>query len=122
MPNFLVNSRRKSSQLFCAPPAPDRSWSQVGNACLKGNLVRVIEVAVNLGVNRLTAVSPTAERRFGGRATMIIDGGRVIDSQLRRLGLRRSELEHAVRLHGCKTVMTSVKWTAAGSNPAGSWC
>jgi uncharacterized membrane protein YcaP (DUF421 family) len=29
---------------------------------------------------------------------MIIDGGRVIDSQLRRLGLRRSELEHAVRL------------------------
>ena len=60
--------------------------------------MRVIEVAVNLGVNRLTAISPTAERLFGGRATTVIDGGRVIDSQLRRLGLRRSELEHAVRL------------------------
>ena len=59
--------------------------------------MRVIEVAVNLGANRLTAISPTAERVFEGGATMIIDGGRVIDSQLRRLGLRPSELEHAVR-------------------------
>jgi uncharacterized membrane protein YcaP (DUF421 family) len=60
--------------------------------------VHVIEVAVSLGVNRLTAISPTAERLFGGRATTVIGGGRVIDSQLRRLGLRRSELEQAVRL------------------------
>ena len=35
---------------------------------------------------------------FEGRATTVIGGGRVIDSQLRRLGLRPSELEHAVRL------------------------
>ena len=59
-------------------------------ACLKGNLVRVIEFEVNLGVNRLTTISPTAERLFEGRAT-IIDGGRVIDSQSRCLGPRRSE-------------------------------
>ena len=60
--------------------------------------MRVIEFEVNLGVNRLTKISPTAERLFEGRATTVIDGGRVIDSKLRRLGLRRSELEHAVRL------------------------
>lgn len=55
-------------------------------------------VAVNAGINRLTAISPTTERLSVGRATMVIGGGCVIDSQLRRLGLRRSELEHAVRL------------------------
>ena len=49
-------------------------------------------------INRLTTISPTAERLFEGRATTVIDGGCVIDSKLRRLGLRRSQLEHAVRL------------------------
>jgi len=38
--------------------------------------VRVIAFEVNLGVNRLTKISPTAERLFEGRATMIIDGSR----------------------------------------------
>ena len=68
------------------------------NSLLGGMVGAVTLVAVNAGVNRLTAISPTAERLFEGRATMIIDGVRVIDSKLRRLGLRRSELEHAVRL------------------------
>jgi uncharacterized membrane protein YcaP (DUF421 family) len=67
------------------------------NSLLGGMVGAVTLVAVKAGVNRLTAISPTAERLFEGRATMIIDGGRVIDSKLRRLGLRRSELEHAVR-------------------------
>lgn len=49
-------------------------------------------------IETLVAISPTAERLFEGHATMVIDGGRAIDSKLRRLGLRRSELEHAVRL------------------------
>jgi uncharacterized membrane protein YcaP (DUF421 family) len=67
------------------------------NSLLGGMVGAVTLVAVNAGVNRLTAISPTAERLFEGRGTLIVDGGRVIDSQLRRLGLRRSELEHAVR-------------------------
>jgi uncharacterized membrane protein YcaP (DUF421 family) len=67
------------------------------NSLLGGMVGAVTLVAVKAGVNRLTAISPTAERLLEGRATMIIDGGRVIDSKLRRLGLRRSELEHAVR-------------------------
>ena len=68
------------------------------NSLLGGMVGAVTLVAVNAGVNRLTAISPTAERLFEGRATMVIDGGRAIDSKLRRLGLTRSELEHAVRL------------------------
>ena len=89
-------------------------------ACLKGNLVRVIEVEVNLGVNRLTKISPTAERLFEGRATMIIDGSRHrFRIALPRPAAKRASLNTRC---GCKTVMTSVKWTAAGSNPAGSWC
>ena len=68
------------------------------NSLLGGMVGAVTLVAVNAGVNRLTAISPTAERLFEGRATVVIDGGRAIDSKLRRLGLTRSELEHAVRL------------------------
>jgi uncharacterized membrane protein YcaP (DUF421 family) len=68
------------------------------NSLLGGMVGAVTLVAVNAGVNRLTAINPRAERLFEGRATMVIDGGCVIDSQLRRLGLGRSELEHAVRL------------------------
>ncbi len=59
------------------------------NSLLGGMVGAVTLVAVNAGVNRLTAISPTAERLFEGRATMIVDGGRVIDSQLRRLGLQQ---------------------------------
>jgi uncharacterized membrane protein YcaP (DUF421 family) len=68
------------------------------NSLLGGMVGAVTLVAVNAGVNRLTAISPTEERLFEGRATIVIDGGRAIDSKLRRLGLTRSELEHAVRL------------------------
>jgi uncharacterized membrane protein YcaP (DUF421 family) len=53
---------------------------------------------VNTGVNRLIAVSPRAARIFDGQATAVITGGHLIASALRRLGLRRSELDHAVRL------------------------
>jgi uncharacterized membrane protein YcaP (DUF421 family) len=68
------------------------------NSLLGGMVGAVTLVAVNAGINRLTTISPIAERLFEGRATTVIDDGCVIDSKLRRLGLRRSQLEHAVRL------------------------
>ena len=68
------------------------------NSLLGGMVGAVTLVAVNAGINRLTTISPMAERLFEGHATTVIDGGCVIDSKLRRLGLRRSQLEHAVRL------------------------
>jgi uncharacterized membrane protein YcaP (DUF421 family) len=55
-------------------------------------------VAVNALVNRLTVLSPLAQRIFEGTPTAVITDGRVVRGSLRRLGLRRTELEHAVRL------------------------
>src|SRR6266566_9621800 len=55
-------------------------------------------VAVNAAVNRIIASSAGAARVFDGHATTVISDGHVVDRALRRLGLRRSELDHAVRL------------------------
>jgi uncharacterized membrane protein YcaP (DUF421 family) len=57
-------------------------------------------VAVNTGLNRLIAVSAAAARVFDGRATTVISDGHVVDRALRRLGMRRSELNTAVHLQG----------------------
>jgi len=57
-------------------------------------------VAVNTCVNRLIAVSATAARIFDGSATTVISDGHVVDRALRRLGMRRSELNTAVHLQG----------------------
>jgi uncharacterized membrane protein YcaP (DUF421 family) len=68
------------------------------NSLIGGMIGAVTLVAVNAAVNRLIAVSGTAARIFDGHATAVIDDGHVIDGALRHLGLRRSELDHAVRL------------------------
>src|ERR1039457_1317571 len=61
-------------------------------------------VAVNTGVNRLIAVSATAARVFDGHATTVIADGHVVDRALRRLGMRRSELDTAVRLQSADDI------------------
>jgi uncharacterized membrane protein YcaP (DUF421 family) len=68
------------------------------NSLLGGMVGAVTLVAVNAAVNRLTVISKTAERLFEGSGTKVIEDGLVKDSVLRRLGMRRGELEHAVRL------------------------
>lgn len=55
-------------------------------------------VTVNAEVSRLIAVSATAARIFDGHATAVIDDGHFAGGALRHLGLRRSELDHVVRL------------------------
>jgi uncharacterized membrane protein YcaP (DUF421 family) len=55
-------------------------------------------VTVNVANNRLIAVSTAAAWIFDGRATTVINDGRIVEEALRRLGLRRSEVDHAVRL------------------------
>jgi uncharacterized membrane protein YcaP (DUF421 family) len=74
----------------------------IGNdtSLIGGMIGAVTLVSVNTGVNRLIAVSATAARIFDGRATTVIRDGHVVDRALRRLGMRRSELDHAVRLQG----------------------
>jgi uncharacterized membrane protein YcaP (DUF421 family) len=55
-------------------------------------------VTANAAINRLIAVNAAAARIFDGRAITVISDGHIVESALRRLGLRRSEIDHAVRL------------------------
>ena len=55
-------------------------------------------VAVNSLLNRAAMRWEFFSRIFDGTATTVIDNGTVVPRALRRLGLRRSELDHAVRL------------------------
>jgi uncharacterized membrane protein YcaP (DUF421 family) len=68
------------------------------NSLLGGVIGAVTLVAVNTAINRLIAVSPTAARVFEGAATTVISDGNIDGAAMRRLGLRRTELEHAVRI------------------------
>jgi hypothetical protein len=49
----------------------------------------------------------------------VITDGHVVDRALRRLGLRRSEIDHAVRLQNGDDIGRS---RTAPSNPAGNSC
>lgn len=72
----------------------------IGNdtSLIGGIIGAVTLVAVNTAVNRLIAASTTVARIFDGHATTVISDGHVIDRALRRLGLRRSEVDLTVRL------------------------
>ncbi len=69
-----------------------------------GAIGAVTLVAVNAGINRLVFVSPFAARIFNGRAATIITDGHVDDRAIRRLGLRRSQLDHAVRMQNADDI------------------
>jgi uncharacterized membrane protein YcaP (DUF421 family) len=68
------------------------------NSVTGGIVGAVTLVAVNAVIDRLIVISPAVERIFEGRATTVIKDGHVRVGALRRLGLRRSEIDHAVRL------------------------
>jgi uncharacterized membrane protein YcaP (DUF421 family) len=68
------------------------------NSLIGGMIGAVTLVVVNTALNRLIAANATAARIFEGRATVVISDGHLVERALRRLGLRRSEIDHAVRL------------------------
>ena len=72
----------------------------IGNdTSLTGGIVGAVTlVTVNAAVTRTVASNARASRLFDGRATTVIREGHVVQRALRHLGLRRSELDHAVRL------------------------
>jgi uncharacterized membrane protein YcaP (DUF421 family) len=72
----------------------------IGNdTSLTGGAVGAVTlVALNAVVNRVIASNKRAARLFDGRATTVISDGHVVDRALRRLGVRRSELDQAVRV------------------------
>jgi uncharacterized membrane protein YcaP (DUF421 family) len=72
----------------------------IGNdTSLTGGAVGAVTlVAVNALVTRVIASNDRAARLFDGRPTTVISDGHVLGRALRHLGIRRSELDHAVRL------------------------
>jgi uncharacterized membrane protein YcaP (DUF421 family) len=78
----------------------------IGNdqSLLGGMVGAVTLVVVNVAVNRLITMSPSAARIFEGRATTVISDGRILERALRRLGMRTSEVEHAVRIQNADDV------------------
>jgi uncharacterized membrane protein YcaP (DUF421 family) len=68
------------------------------NSLIGGMIGAVTLVGVNAGLNRLITINDTVARMFEGRATTVIVDGQVVEPALRRLALRRSEIDHAVRL------------------------
>jgi uncharacterized membrane protein YcaP (DUF421 family) len=72
----------------------------IGNdTSLTGGAVGAVTlVAVNAVVTRAVAGNATAARLFDGHATTVITDGHAVGRALRHMGLRRSELDHAVRL------------------------
>lgn len=71
---------------------------------LGGMIGAVTLVVVNVAVDRLITVSGAAARLFEGTATTVISDGHILDRAIRRLGMRSSEIEHAVRLQNADDV------------------
>jgi len=63
-----------------------------------GAVGAVTLVLVNSLLNRLALRNALFARIFDGSETMVVRDGRILPAAIRRLGLRRSELDHAVRL------------------------
>lgn len=78
----------------------------IGNdtSLLGGMIGACTLVAVNTAVDRLIASNGTVARIFEGRATTVISDGRILGRAMRRVGLRRSDLDHAVRLQNGENV------------------
>jgi uncharacterized membrane protein YcaP (DUF421 family) len=68
------------------------------NSLTGGAIGAVTLVAVNSVVNRVAIRSDLASRIFDGTDTVVIESGDIVQRAARRIGLRRLELDHAVRL------------------------
>jgi uncharacterized membrane protein YcaP (DUF421 family) len=68
------------------------------NSLVGGAIGAVTLVLVNSVVNRAAIRSDRMARVFDGTDTKVIESGHVVARAVRRVGLRRHELDHAVRL------------------------
>jgi uncharacterized membrane protein YcaP (DUF421 family) len=74
----------------------------IGNdtSLVGGVYAAALLVAVNAVVVRVAAADPRAERVFEGTPTLLVDDGRYVDSALKREGLRRADVDAAIRRQG----------------------
>jgi uncharacterized membrane protein YcaP (DUF421 family) len=81
------------------------------NSLVGGAIGAVTLVVVNSVVNRAAIRSDRMARIFDGTDTKVIKSGHIDERAVRRVGLRRNELDHAVRLQNgddIKQVETAV--------------
>lgn len=69
-----------------------------------GAIGAVTLVAVNAVVNRATVSNAFFARVFDGTETRVITDGKILDKPLRRLGMSRTTLDHAVRMQNGEDV------------------
>lgn len=74
------------------------------NSVTGGAIGAAALVALNAGMNRLVARSPLVARWLEGTPTTVITDGEPVVSEMHRLALRTSDLEHAVRLQNGENV------------------
>ena len=70
------------------------------NSVTGAALGAAVLIAVNAVCNRLAYVSAFFSRLFDGTETTLVRDGTVDEAALRHIGLRTSELEHALRTQG----------------------
>ncbi len=74
------------------------------NSLLGGVLGALVLVALNAGVVRAVRHSDTAIAVFEGKPTPLIESGRLDDRKVRRLGLRRADIEQALHRQGADSI------------------
>jgi uncharacterized membrane protein YcaP (DUF421 family) len=62
-----------------------------------GAVSAITLIAINAAVTRLVHVSPLAAQMLKGRATTVIEQGKLNEDAMRRLQISGSELDHAIR-------------------------
>ncbi|WP_231851635.1 DUF421 domain-containing protein [Modestobacter italicus] len=67
------------------------------NSVTGGAVSAVVLIGINACVRYLTSISPLASRILQGRPTTVIEDGHVSPRGLRKVGMRQSDLDHAVR-------------------------
>ena len=74
------------------------------DSLLGGLLGAAVLVAINAAVVRVSSASPTAARFFEGTETVVVSDGCYDDSALRHEGLRRADLDAALKRQGAGDV------------------
>src|SRR5438309_11058206 len=87
------------------------------NSLLGGLVGAAVLVAVNAVVVRWSASSPGMARVFEGTPTVLVEDGRFDDHALRHEGLRRADVQAAIRRQGANDE-TEVERATLGSGGA----
>jgi uncharacterized membrane protein YcaP (DUF421 family) len=83
--------------LFLLAAAVENAIIGDDTSVLGGYVGAITLVAVSRGMGWLIDTSALAQRILEGRPTTVIQHGRVVEGALQKLGLRTSELDHAIR-------------------------